>query len=359
LGAGPTIVLPGSGSLFSAGAFSPTTVKSAALTGVGSLFSAGLFGPIVAIVLPGSGSHFSAGLFGPVDTVLIVGAGSLFSAGQLTASIPPGGTTLVGVGSIFAAGSFSISSSAAQALVGAGSLFAAGSLPAFPFRALTGPGSLFAAGSFGVVESSILPITGIGSKFAPGILVFSVPGTQALVGVGSGFAVSALSSFNFVTPALVGVGSRYGVGSLVISIAGELVAFGRSGSAMPFRIMASLMERNLPYGPDFSPMDVGETITGWMDFYRWLQPGESIASVVSVQVSNSLPAGGSPYVMTVGAPAVGTAASNIGGSGQAGMAILQQWEGLAPGTVLVEITFTTSDGQTLSGWAHQPVIVPN
>jgi hypothetical protein len=48
----------------------------------------------------------------------------------------------------------------------------------------------------------------------------------------------------------------------------------------------------------------------------------------------------------------------VGGSGIANAAVLQQWQGVAPGVARIEATITTSDGQTLIGWSHQPVSQP-
>lgn len=115
----------------------------------------------------------------------------------------------------------------------------------------------------------------------------------------------------------------------------------------------------MPQAPDFSPMDVGETITGAIDFGAWLDAGVSIASVVSVSVANYLPATGSAFITLTGSPLIGTVSTSEGGSGISNAAVLQQWVGANPGTARITITVTTSDGQTLIGWAHQPVGTPN
>jgi hypothetical protein len=114
----------------------------------------------------------------------------------------------------------------------------------------------------------------------------------------------------------------------------------------------------IPQGPDFSVMDVGETVTGAIDFAKWLPSGVTIASIVSVTATNSYPGGGSSYVTLSGAAKIGTAPMAIGGSGVANAAVLQQWLGVAPGVARIAATITTSDGQTLIGWSHQPVGQP-
>lgn len=127
---------------------------------------------------------------------------------------------------------------------------------------------------------------------------------------------------------------------------------------MPFRITASTLPVNMPQGPDFSIMDVGETITGTMDFSRWLPAGVEIASVSSVTFVN-LPTGAPDFISLVGFPSIGVASLYAGGSGIPGTAVLQRWQGIAAGTVRVTFTIMTSDGQTLSGYAHQPIGTPN
>lgn len=138
-----------------------------------------------------------------------------------------------------------------------------------------------------------------------------------------------------------------------------LTADPRFVSFLPKRRMVSFLEDGMPKGPDFSLMDVGELTTGSMDFARWLEPSVTIASVVSVVASNSFPSGGAAYINLLGAPSIGVVPKIKGGSGFAGTAVLQQWVGMAVGTALVVFTVLTSDGQTLSGWAHQPVGVPS
>ena len=116
----------------------------------------------------------------------------------------------------------------------------------------------------------------------------------------------------------------------------------------------------MPKGPDFSLMDVGETVTGAIDFSVWLQPGATITSIVSVTAVNYYPsAEGNSYLTLVGTPQIGTAAQSAGGSGTLNTAVLQQWAGIGAGTARITVTVETSDGQTLIGWAHQPVGQPN
>lgn len=115
----------------------------------------------------------------------------------------------------------------------------------------------------------------------------------------------------------------------------------------------------MPQGPDFSLMDVGETVTGAIDFSNWLESGVTIASIVSVAASNYLPSTGSAFLTLTGSPQIGSVPVAEGGSGIANTAVLQQWTGINPGTARITITITTSDGQTLIGWAHQSVGQPN
>jgi len=108
----------------------------------------------------------------------------------------------------------------------------------------------------------------------------------------------------------------------------------------------------MPQGPDFSPMDVGEQPICAIDFAKWLSPGVTITSIVSF---TAVP---SSIVTPVGLPVIGIASSYIGGSGVPGMAVIQIWKALAAGTALFTATIITSDGQTLSGWAHGTVQTP-
>lgn len=114
----------------------------------------------------------------------------------------------------------------------------------------------------------------------------------------------------------------------------------------------------MPQGPDFSPLDVGETVLGAMDFAKWLAPGVSIASVTSFTATN-IPVGGAPCVTPTGPANIGTAPPSLGGSGSKNTAVLQQWRGMVAGSVLFNCTIVTSDGQTLIGWAHGTVQAPS
>lgn len=135
-------------------------------------------------------------------------------------------------------------------------------------------------------------------------------------------------------------------------------------SSLAARRFVSLLGLPVPKGPDCSVMDVGETVTGAIDFDRWLPAGVSITSIVSITVANYQPIPGRqgstlPYLSLSGSAQIGTAPVAQGGSGVFRHAILQKWTGLEPGIARVTAKITTSDGQTLSGWVHQPVQVPN
>lgn len=132
-----------------------------------------------------------------------------------------------------------------------------------------------------------------------------------------------------------------------------------TASLLPRRNTSSILGLPVPQGPDFSVMDVGETVNGSVDFSKWLPPGTTIASVVSVTVANYYSAGGSAYIALNGPAAIGTVPVSLGGSGIVNAAVLQQWTGLLPGTARVTATIMTSDGQELIGWVHQPVGQPN
>jgi hypothetical protein len=125
------------------------------------------------------------------------------------------------------------------------------------------------------------------------------------------------------------------------------------------RRQATTLEVPVPQGPDFSIMDVGEIVTGGIDFGRWLGPSESITSVSSVIVENYNPSIGAAFITLVGSSQIGTIPTAQGGSGTVNAAVLQQWQGTNPGTARVTITVVTSANQTLKGWAHQPVGSPS
>ncbi|HEV2550801.1 MAG TPA: hypothetical protein VGU20_26045 [Stellaceae bacterium] len=130
-------------------------------------------------------------------------------------------------------------------------------------------------------------------------------------------------------------------------------------STMPRRKLASILGLAMPQGPDFSQMDVGETPTPALDFVNWLTPGATLASITSVVITNYSPTGGAAFVTASGSPQIGTAPAALGGSGTANTAVLQKLTGVNPGTARITITVVTSDGQTLIGWAHQPVGQPD
>jgi hypothetical protein len=97
-----------------------------------------------------------------------------------------------------------------------------------------------------------------------------------------------------------------------------------------------------------------------IDFANWLPTNVTISSITSVTVANYYPnlPGDPAYITTSGPPSTGTAPISEGGSGVANAAVLQKLIGAAAGTARVTATITTSDGQTLIGWAHQSVGVP-
>lgn len=139
-----------------------------------------------------------------------------------------------------------------------------------------------------------------------------------------------------------------------------LFANPRFVSALPRRKFISVLRITMPQGPDFSSMDVGETVTGAIDFSAWLPGGTTIASIVSVTAANYNARSGAPAsVDLVGIAQIGAASMSEGGSGVADAAVLQQWTGLYPGVARITVAITTSDGQTLIGWAHQAVGQPN
>ncbi|MGC2393841.1 MAG: LamG-like jellyroll fold domain-containing protein [Methylovirgula sp.] len=130
-------------------------------------------------------------------------------------------------------------------------------------------------------------------------------------------------------------------------------------SSAATRTFTSKLRLPMPQGPDFSAMDIGETVTGAIDFAAWIPSGVSIASISSVVASNYYPAGGAAYVTLVGSARIGTSPISIGGSGVGNAAILQQWMGVNSGIARITVTVVTSDGQILVGWAHQKVGQPN
>lgn len=222
------------------------------------------------------------------------------------------------------------------------------------------------------VSAAIRSISASRGSVSGNLAVFvlaSVRSISAATGrvVGAKFSLAAFRSESEASGRIIGVGGSRGFlralsaafGYLAAPPPVVLFADPRFVSPMQFRITASTLPVNMPQGPDFSLMDVGETITGTIDFSRWLPPGVTIASVVSVTAANVPSGTDSPYIRIIGNPMIGVAPWVTGGSGIAGTAVLQQWQGVAVGTVRATITILTSDGQTLSGWAHQMVGAPN
>jgi hypothetical protein len=131
-------------------------------------------------------------------------------------------------------------------------------------------------------------------------------------------------------------------------------------SVLPKRRFVSRLRVNMPQGRDFSQADAGESPVVTLDFGDWLSPtGITIASVVSVTATNYFPPGGSAYVSLEGSAQIGTAPTAAVGSGVTNAAILQQFNALAAGEARITAEFTTSDGQTLIGWAHVKISTPN
>jgi len=351
----------GIGSLFAPGVLTKATL-GINIPGSGSEFSPGAFTFIVAPLAPSAGTPYSVGAFGYASVGILAGSGTPYSAGLL----PTGGfvpVALSGDGSLFAAGTF-ISTSDLETIASAGFPFAAGVFSTSDLETIANAGVPFANGAFG--PGGVLGLNGQGSSY--GIYVFSL---SDLIGSGSPFSGGLWSSSsdlaeldNAGTPfaadqlgtgvIALGVGSPYAAGGVLFRL---IVADPRFGSAMPFRINVSSVGVNMPQGPNLSPMNVGETITGWIDFARWLPQGTTIEAVTAVEI-DSLISGG-PFANLIGSPAVGIAPRIIGGSGQLNTAVLQQWQAIAVGTIRVMMTILTSDGQTLQGYAHQQITMPS
>jgi hypothetical protein len=112
----------------------------------------------------------------------------------------------------------------------------------------------------------------------------------------------------------------------------------------------------MPRGNDFSTIDPTETINGTFDFGPWLATGVSISSVsaVSCTVLSGTDAGASSRL--IGSSSLVASPSTAA----ARAAVLQQWGMMVAGVLYVmEATVVTSDGQTLSLWAHQLCQGPN
>jgi Concanavalin A-like lectin/glucanases superfamily len=186
----------------------------------------------------------------------------------------------------------------------------------------------------------------------------SLSAVAALVALaGRSGAAAAARAAIAGTAALAGRAAAGATTRLAIFL-GNLIPNPRVTVVMPGRRFASQLGLPMPQGPDFSVMDVGETLTGAIDFAKWLPSGVTIASIISVTATNHYPGGGSSYATVYGLARIGTAPVAAGGSGIANAAVLQQWQGVAPGVARIEATITTSDGQTLIGWSHQPVSQP-
>lgn len=149
----------------------------------------------------------------------------------------------------------------------------------------------------------------------------------------------------------------------VIQVARRLLAAAISrrvsAATISSRATASYLRLPMPQGPDFSEMDVGETVMLAIDFARWLQSGETITSISGVTLVNYDPAGGTAYLTAVGSPGVGTAPLSMGGSGTVNAAVLQAVQGANDGVARMTATITTSLGNVYVGWAHQSVGTPD
>jgi hypothetical protein len=140
---------------------------------------------------------------------------------------------------------------------------------------------------------------------------------------------------------------------------GSVARARRFGTAVKPRRFGTIARWPMPQSADCDEMDVGETVNGWIDFNKWLAPGETISSIVSVTEANYLPPGGSAYVTLTGSAQIGTVPVAAGGSGVTNAAVLQQWTGANPGTARITATVITSAGQELIDWTHQPVDTPD
>lgn len=277
------------------------------------------------------------------------------------------------------------------ALVGAGVLSARNSIVSYAQSSLFGVGAFHSLGRvFTYAKAGFLGKGTLASR--SGTAFVRARGVGSTLAIVAAFAQSSIRLFarssisgkgSLSSKSAVAISSRGGMLGLV-GAAGRSIAsiFGRSTLAVQFlltsvdprfvslafrrtfqsslntRLTGSTLRLAMPQGPDISPMDVGETITGGIDFSPWLA-GATINSIVSVVATNYLPASGSPFAALVGSPAIGTIPVSKGGSGNSNTSVLQQWQGLASGIIRITITVVTSDGQTLIGWVHQPVQDPD
>ena len=222
-----TLLIPGSGSLSSAGVAVPqvtppldgglgilyaggTFAPSAApkVTGVGSLNSAQSFG--VGVTVPSAGSLTASGILvlAGSGSLNLLGSGSIIAAATFT---PGPGDLLVGAGSLYSASSFALG--IAPLLAGVGSLYGAGSPAEALGLGLGGAGSLFNSQLF----ISIVPVVvGAGTRYAS--LAFSLG--ETLLAAGSLYAISNLSASTSSTQTvpIVGSGTKYSLSNPIVVI---------------------------------------------------------------------------------------------------------------------------------------------
>lgn len=115
----------------------------------------------------------------------------------------------------------------------------------------------------------------------------------------------------------------------------------------------------MPQSPDFSPIDIGEIVTGTFDFGPWIAPNQSIAVIQSVAC---VVAPSSTVVdPTPGARIIGGSQLTISPqTSLANQALLQQWGNMVAGvTYRITTTIMTTDNQVLIMWAHQLCKAPD
>lgn len=120
--------------------------------------------------------------------------------------------------------------------------------------------------------------------------------------------------------------------------------WGRNSSTKP-------MVPGMPRGNDFSAIDPTETVNGSWDFAPWLPSGVTIGSIVSTSCTVIAGTDAGAATRLIGAASI--IASPY--TGAAASAVLQQWGTMLAGVVYkMTATILTSDGQTLTLYAHQP-----
>ena len=106
----------------------------------------------------------------------------------------------------------------------------------------------------------------------------------------------------------------------------------------------------MPRGNDFSPLDPTEVITGTLDFGPWLGVGVVLTSVVALTCTVISGTDGVPSSRLVGSSSIVSSPTN----GAASAAVRQQWGNMLAGVIyIITVTVSTSDGQTLTLYAHE------